>query len=127
MIVVDTSVLVPILRSAPTPEWGVFWQLVDADLIALPTIARQEVRAGLSKHNRRKVLDLLSALPVAPLSDASWERVEHWTDQAADAGERFSLPDLLIAAIADELGALVWTLDRDFERMAKLKFVRLYR
>lgn len=127
MILVDTSVLIPILRSAPSSEATVFWQLVDADLVALPSIVRHEVRAGLSRHNRRKVLDLLSALPVGAPSEETWKRVEEWTDRAADAGERFSLPDLLIAAIADELGALVWTLDKDYERMEKLKFVRLYR
>ena len=126
MIAVDTSVLIPVLRSAPSSGAALFWQLVNADLITLPTIVRQEVRAGLSKYNRRKVLHLLSALPVCVPTEDTWMRVEQWTDQAADVGERFSLPDLLIAAIADELGALVWTLDKDFERMAKLKFVRLY-
>lgn len=126
MIVVDTSVLVPILRSAPASETAVLWQLIDHDLITLPTVVRQEVRAGLGKSQRRQVLDLLAAMPLGVPTDDTWTRIERWTDLAADAGERFTLPDLLIAAIADELGALVWTLDKDFERMAKLKFVRLY-
>lgn len=126
MIVVDTSVLVPILRSAPKAETAVLWQLVDADLITLPVVVRQEVRAGLARHNRKAVLDLLSALPISMPTDHTWARVEQWTDQAANAGERFGSTDLLIAALADELGALVWSLDTDFERMARLKFVRLY-
>lgn len=126
MIVVDTSVLVPILRSAPKAETAVLWQLVDADLITLPVVVRQEVRAGLARHNRKAVLDLLSALPISMPTDDTWARVEQWTDQAANAGERFGATDLLIAALADELGALVWSLDTDFERMARLKFVRLY-
>ena len=127
MIVVDTSVLVPILRGAPASEALVLQQLIDHDLVTLPTVVRQEVRAGLAKSNRRRVLNLLAALPIGAPTDDTWARVERWTDLAADAGERFSLPDLLIAAIADELGALIWTLDQDFERMATLKFVRLYR
>lgn len=126
MIVVDTSALVPILRSAPAAEMVVLRQLIEHDLVTLPTVVRQEVRAGLAKSNRRRVLHLLAAMPIGAPTDDTWARVEHWTDLAADAGERFTLPDLLIAAIADELGALVWTLDKDFERMAKLKFVRLY-
>ena len=85
-----------------------------------------EGRAGVGRSDRKQVLELLAALPIGAPTDETWARVEQWTDQAADAGQRFGLSDLLIAAIADELGALVWTLDQDFERMAKLKFVRLY-
>jgi predicted nucleic acid-binding protein len=33
----------------------------------------------------------------------------------------------LIAALASEIGGLVWSLDRDFERMTQLKLVALYR
>jgi predicted nucleic acid-binding protein len=127
MIVVDTSVLVPILRAAPAAESAVLFQLLDHDLLTLPSVVRQEIRAGLSKRDRRKIMGLLAAVPVGVATDDTWKRVEQWTDLAADAGERFGLADLLIAAIADELGALVWTLDKDFERMEKLKFVRLYR
>jgi predicted nucleic acid-binding protein len=52
--------------------------------------------------------------------------VESWIDPAANAGHRFAIPDLLIAALADELGALVWSFDKDFALMEKLEFVRLY-
>lgn len=33
----------------------------------------------------------------------------------------------MIARLADEAGALVWSLDDDFARLAKLQLVRLYR
>ncbi len=126
MIVVDTSVLVPILRSAPTAETAVLWQLIDADLVTIPNIARLEIRALLAQHQRARMMKLLTALPACVPTEETWQRVEAWTDKAAIAGERFGLADLLIGAMADELGALVWSLDKDFERMAKLKFVRLY-
>ena len=45
---------------------------------------------------------------------------------AADAGYRFSVPDLIIAALAHELTALTWSLDEDFVEMEKLGFVQLY-
>ena len=50
----------------------------------------------------------------------------HVGDRAADAGERFSITDLLIARLADEVGALVWSLDSDFARMARLKLVHAF-
>ena len=44
-----------------------------------------------------------------------------------DAGQRFALIDLVIGALSNELTALIWSLDRDFQRMAALGFVHLYR
>jgi predicted nucleic acid-binding protein len=126
MIVVDTSVLVPVLRSAPGPETAILWQLIDADLVSIPNVVRQEIRAGLNPRNRTSVLNLLAALPISMPTEETWKRVDEWTDHAASRGERFGLADLMVAALADELGALVWSHDRDFERMEKLKFVRLY-
>lgn len=48
------------------------------------------------------------------------------TPRDASAGQRFAITDLLIARLADEIGALVWSLDSDFERLARLKFVNIY-
>ena len=46
--------------------------------------------------------------------------------RAADAGQRFAITDPLIARLADDVGGLLWSLDSDFERLARLKLVRLY-
>lgn len=127
MIVVDTSVWVAVLRGRPPGhEAMVLGELIDADLVAVPQPARQELRAGLSSRDRSAVLDRLAALPVAVPTEETWKTVEGWTDRAAELGERFGLADLLIAALAHELGGLVWTLDRDFERLEKLDLVRLF-
>jgi predicted nucleic acid-binding protein len=40
--------------------------------------------------------------------------------------ERFGLTDLLIASLANSVGGLVWSLDDDFARMERLKFVSRY-
>jgi predicted nucleic acid-binding protein len=52
--------------------------------------------------------------------------MEGWIEPAADAGHRFAVTDILIAALAHDIDALVWSLDADFERMASLGLVRLY-
>lgn len=127
MIVVDTSVWVAVLRGRPPGhEAAVLGELIEADLVAVPQPVRQELRAGLSRQDRRPVLDRLAALPVLVPSDDTWKTVEDWTDRAAEHGERFGLADLLIAAMAHDLGALVWTLDKDFDRLESLELVRLF-
>jgi predicted nucleic acid-binding protein len=52
--------------------------------------------------------------------------MEDWVEEAATAGHRFGIADLLIGALAQEQGASVWSLDSDFERLAGLGFVRLH-
>ena len=59
-------------------------------------------------------------------TDDTWPPLGDWIARAADAGQRFAITDLLIARLADEIGGLVWSLDSDFERLARLKLVRLY-
>ena len=125
MIVVDTSVLVPVLRSAPTAESARLWELIDADLVTIPVVVQQELRAGLSRRDQTRVMDLLSGLPSVVPTEETWTTLADFTDRAAAAGQRFGLADLLIAAMTRELGAIVWTHDRDFERMQGLGFVQL--
>lgn len=52
--------------------------------------------------------------------------MDGWTERARDRGERFGFSDLLIAARAREADVLVWSLDADFARMSKLKFIELF-
>jgi predicted nucleic acid-binding protein len=58
--------------------------------------------------------------------EATWRTVDEWIDRAARAGQRSGFGDLPIAALAGELRALVWSLDDEFARMSRLRFVGLY-
>lgn len=126
MIVVDTSVWVSVLRGSPGATTATLNGLLDADEVGLALPVRLELSVGVAKDQRPALRRALSALPVIAPTDETWPLIERWIDQAANAGHRFSLTDLLIAALADEVGALVWSLDADFERMAAIGFVRLY-
>ena len=126
MVVVDTSVWVAVLRSRAAPEAPFLDALLDADAVILPVPVRLELLLGAPARERARLRRNLSALPVAYSTDETWTLIEGWAGNAADAGHRFGVGDLLIAALAAERDALVWSLDRDFERMARLKFVSLY-
>jgi predicted nucleic acid-binding protein len=126
VIVVDTSVWVAAFRSASGREAVVLKELIDADEVAMPVPVRSEILAGASGKDRQQLQWVLAALPMLYPTDDTWHLIDAWTDRARQAGQSFGVGDLLIAGLASEAGALVWSLDSAFERMEKLKFVGTY-
>jgi len=121
----------PLRRAMPRPSgltnaYTIVRALIDADdlLFALPV--RLEWLAGLSRPHRAAFARALTALPIVKPTEETWHVVERWIASAADRGHRFALTDLLVAALAHEIDALIWSLDRDFDRMEEVGFVRLY-
>lgn len=126
MIVVDTSVWVASLRGAAARETDALRALLDADEVALAAPVRIELLSGASNADRTVLRRALSALPVIYPSDDTWALIDAWIDRAGRRGERFGLGDLQIGALAKEIGALVWSLDSDFERMESLGLIDRY-
>lgn len=126
MIVVDTSVWIEASRAGGAKTRAALESLIDADEVALALPVRLELAAGLARKDRGPFLRALSALPLLLPTEDTWQLVESWIAPAADRGQRFSVTDLLIAGLTHEIGALVWSLDDDFERLARLGYVQVY-
>jgi predicted nucleic acid-binding protein len=126
VIAVDTSVWIAALRQPGSDEAEVLRGLIDADLVALPVPVRSELLIGTGGPTRDRLARTLLALPLLYPTDQTWKTIDGWTDLAGKAGERFSLGDLLIGALAATDQALVWSLDEDFQRMATLGLITLY-
>ena len=126
MIVVDTSVWIAATRKPAEGHATRLRSLIDLDEVSLALPVRVELTAGVARKDRQAFTRALTALPVIVPSEDTWRIVEGWVAPAADAGYRFGVTDLLIAALAHELGGLVWSLDQDFARMAQLGFVQVY-
>ena len=126
MIVVDTSVWISAFRSAASREAEILRALLDTDEAALAVPVRVEILGGASKTERVCLRRVLSALPVLYPTDETWALIDAWIERAGPAGQRFGVGDLLIAGLAKETGSLLWSLDADFSRMARLGFVDLY-
>jgi predicted nucleic acid-binding protein len=126
MIVVDTSVWVAANRRPGGSEAAALSSLIDADEVGIALPVRLELMSGVARKDRAALKRGLSALPVLVPTEETWSLAERWILPAASAGDHFGVTDLLIAALADEIGALVWSLDNDFVRMEQLGFVRRY-
>jgi predicted nucleic acid-binding protein len=124
VIAVDTSVWVDFFRGRQ-PVAGRLLQLLDGDEVGLPIPVRIEILAGARAAEQTRLARVLSALPLLTTTDATWSRIERWVITGGAAGQSFGMGDLLVAAVAAENECAVWSLDRDFQRMAKLGFVSL--
>jgi predicted nucleic acid-binding protein len=126
VIVVDISVWVAALRSGVEPIVTHLSNLLDDAEVALVAPVRIELLAGASRRDRPRLRHLLSALPLYFPASGTWARIDSWIETASDAGERFGFADLLIASIAADHGASLWSLDADFRRMARLGLIDLH-
>ncbi len=126
MIVVDTSVWISALRDSTGEAARILRGLLDADEVALPVPVRSELLMGTSGGTRAQLAERLSALPLLYPTDETWQTLDAWAARATKAGHTFSLGDLIVGVVASEAGAPVWSLDKDFERMEKLKLISLF-
>ena len=126
MIFVDTSVWITFFRATNSRTVVHLRDLLDAERVALAAPVRVELTAGASRRDRATLERLLSALPVVYPPQETWRRIDAWVAIAVEAGERFGFADLLIGSLAADEGAHVWSLDRDFTRMARLNFIETH-
>lgn len=126
MIFVDTSVWVEALRSGESAAALYLGRLLDSGEVALSAPVRVEILAGASSRDHVPLRRVLSALPLFFPTEQTWMRIDEWVERARAAGERFGFADLLIAAIAADQHAPIWSLDSDFTRMARVGLVEIH-
>jgi predicted nucleic acid-binding protein len=119
---IDKSALVRLAGSLDAVEWA---GRIERGLVRIATVTRLEVgysarsgsdlRAGLRQPP-------LASMPVEYLTPAIEDRAVEVLALLADRGQHRapSLPDLIIAAIAELAGLTILHLDKDFEIIADI-------
>jgi len=119
---IDKSALVRLSASADAQEWA---DRIGRGLVRISTVTLLEV--GFSARSGPDLRDAsrrppLSLLPVECLTPAAERRAVEVQLLLADQGRHRapSIPDLLIAAIAETAALTVLHLDKDFEIIAEI-------
>ena len=117
---IDTSALV---RLATSPEAAVWADRIDRGLVRISTVTRLEVgysaRSGPELRSAARQPPL-NSMPVQYQTPAVEDRAVEVQTMLADRGRHRapSVPDLIVAAIAELAGLTVLHVDKDFELIA---------
>lgn len=125
MIFIDTSVWVQYFRGKDVNVINRLNHLLDELQIGVPIPVYVEILSGASKNEISQLSRVFSALPKFYPNQTTWDRIITWIEKGRQNGFRFGAADLLIGSICADHSAILWTLDKDFFEMKKLKFLEL--
>jgi predicted nucleic acid-binding protein len=122
---VDTSVLIDVLRGAPHRVERLRALVEDGHLLACSVITVAELLAGMRPKEQGATVALLDSLEIVDVTRPIAERAGLLRREWASRGRTLSLPDLLIAASAIHHGLVLVTDNvKDFP-MRNLRLGRL--
>jgi predicted nucleic acid-binding protein len=122
LVIIDTSIWVPALRTKDAPEKQKIAALVRSGEAAIVGIILVEVlRGARSLEDYEELNEQLHAAYFVPDSEGSWLRSARLIVELKQRGETIPLPDAIIAAQALEGFHSVLANDVHFERVPGLK------
>lgn len=125
MVLVDSSVWIEFLdRFNPLIRVDLV-ELLRRREVATSGLVLAELRQGCkSPAQVREVLDAMEPLEYREVDRGIWLRAGELSADGAARGFELDIGDCLLAAVALREGWLIFTLDRDFERIPGLKLYR---
>lgn len=127
MILVDTSVWIDFFRPAPGPAGIELARMIeDVEPFALTGVIVTEILQGITRDLDRleRYLSLWELLE--PRGFATYREAAALSRAARSKGIALKTIDTLIAAVALEHKASLFTLDDDFRRIARIAPLQLY-
>jgi predicted nucleic acid-binding protein len=122
LVIIDTSIWVPALRTKDAPEKRQIAALVRSGEAAIVGIILVEVlRGARSLKDYEELNEQLHAAYLVPDSEGGWLRSARLMVELKQRGETIPLPDAIIAAQAMEGDHSLLANDVHFERVPGLK------
>ncbi len=124
-IVVDTSIWIEFFRVGKLPALE---SALKAGVVILsPLVAAELLSAPLSRQRRDELISFLNDLPLHATPLEHWIAVGQLRSRLARGGLSVSTPDAHVAQCALDVGALLWTRDKVFGRIAKRAALRMFK
>lgn len=118
MVIIDTSVWIAFFKSAHSQEQPSVTQLLDEEKAMLVGVVLSELIQGTRSHQEREHLqDTLIALPYLEMTPHTWLLTGEIGGELRRKGPAVGIPDLIVAALAQEYDCQVYSLDSDFRRI----------
>lgn len=126
-VVIDTSVWVEYFRGHRPALYAHVDALVVARQLAnLRIITAELLRGANTPLARRAIHETVALIPTVPLSDEFWLDVGEFCHQLSRHGVKASLTDGWIAKAVIDHRCALWSLDKDFQHIARIRHMRLY-
>ena len=128
MVLVDTSVWINFLDRGDLKLRAELEALLRRDEVATAGLVLAELRHGCrSPQQLRVLLQAMQPLVYFEADRDSWLRAGELAAECAARGHSVKIADCLLAALAMREDCAIFTLDRDFERIPRLRLYRVAR
>jgi predicted nucleic acid-binding protein len=127
LILVDTSVWIDFFRPAPGRAGAELRRMIEeAEPFALTGVIVTEILRGLRRdvHRIERYLSLWEM--IEPRGFSTYREASTISRLGRSKGISLTTIDSLIAAIALEHGAILFSMDKDFSRIARVAALHLY-
>ena len=119
MYLADKSALVRFNQQAVFDEWGELF--IQGQIATCPIIDLEVLYSARSLKDYESILAERKSLPSFPITPQSTDRaIEVQHRLCEKAHHRLPIPDLLIAAVAEENNLVVLHYDSDFDQISKI-------
>ncbi|MFZ5875803.1 MAG: type II toxin-antitoxin system VapC family toxin [Nitrospirota bacterium] len=123
MVIADTSVWIEFFNRPQSVEKRNLDLLIDGDEVALIGVVLAELLQGCrAAKDRHEVTEAMLALPYIELTQTTWIRTGDLSSDLLRRGLTVPIPDLIIAAVALEHDCQVYSRDRHFQHIPRLRF-----
>ena len=127
MVLVDTSVWIAFFRKGSSLAAMKLDVLLEEGEACICGLIEAELLPGLRKEDRARVRSLMAGLPCLEIATDIWVDVAGIQERSLAQGTGpFSIPDLILAAVALRYKVPLFSLDRHFQSIARVTGLQLW-